>query len=658
MGRPSITVVMPVYNAAAYLRSAIDSVLAQTCGDFELLLIDDGSTDGSAGVITSFNDPRIRLIVHKQNQGLVASLNEGIADAYGTCIARMDADDLMHPQRLEKQLHFMQANPGVDIVATFVDVLNADGEATGVWDTDRASVSEEEIRRTMPRTNCIAHPTVMMRASALANTRYRPEQVGSEDWDLWLRLLSQGHRIAKIPEALLKYRMHASSIMGGTKASVPLERRLLATRGRYLARAWWRPTAVAFNARVLHAQLRTVARHWKLHVLADFARAVYRVLSYSPIALLRERRTLRAALAGWNGKHLFLFPYLNRGGAEQVHMDILSTMTDAHPLVIVTGFSTDRGNEQGFTALSTLLELPRLLNHPFTRKTAERAIARKLNTFTDPVLFSSLTTTFFSLLPFLRAEVRTIWLQHAFLFQPEGNAQHRAWLAHFGRVHRYVFVSLLAKAEFEKLLFASNVPRSRFGKLLFLPNAVRSIGAVQDHEQLGVLFVGRDSPEKRLPVFVAVTQQLERAHPGKFRFTVVGPARVPSAGHVTFTGPVDDPAAMALLYAEHDVLAVTSEREGFPLVIMEAMAHGLAVLSTPVGDVPDRLRATNSIITSSTNEAATIAEMQAALLSLDADRTRLRNMKDSALEQARQEFSYDAFRERYRALLISPASSM
>ncbi|MFZ1685799.1 MAG: glycosyltransferase [Flavobacteriales bacterium] len=654
--KPVVTVLLPVYNAGAYLRTAIGSVLVQSFTDFELLLIDDGSTDGSASIIGGFHDPRIRVITHERNRGLVAALNTGLDQARGSFIARMDADDAMRPDRLSKQVAFLEEHPAVAVVAAFVEVMNADGEHTGVWDTDRATITEAEIRRMMPRTNCIAHGTVMLRRTMLGDLRYRGKY---EDWDLWLRMLARGLRFAKLPEVLLDHRVHGASLMGALKRERSLEQRLFSTRNDLLRHAG---VAMLFNSigvAVLRAQVRTIARHVQRNLLPALMRDTYRVFTYSPMALLRERRTLRIALEAWNGNHLFLFPYLNAGGAEQVHLDIVGTVKDRDPLVIICGFSTDRALAARYTSAARVLELPRLVNHPWTRGQAHRALANKLNDLPNAVLFSSLTITFFQLLPMLDRGVKTFYLQHAFLFQPEANQQQKGWLPLVARVDRFLFVSQHARDQFGRFLFANNVPRSAAGKLEFISNAVHRFGTVQDHDRTGLLFVGRASAEKRQHLFLAIAAELERVQPGHFRFTVVGDDHGSrDHAHVSFEGLVKDTATMGALYAEHDMLLLTSSREGFPLVIMEAMAHGLVVASTAVGDVPNRLDGGAAFVTSSTDETIVVREMTAFVTALDSDRERMRSMKQAALEHAKREFDPELFRERYRNLLVSAADPM
>ncbi|MBK9758768.1 MAG: glycosyltransferase [Flavobacteriales bacterium] len=355
---PTITVLMPLYNGAAFLHEAIESVLGQTHTDFELLIISDGSTDGSDRIVRSFSDPRIHFIPNDRNRGLVAVLNDGIDHARGRYIARMDADDVMRSDRLAKQFEFLEAHVEIAVVATFVDLINTDGEITGAWDTDRAAVDEDEIQSMMPRTACIAHPTVMIRRSSLGSLRYDPKQVEGEDWDLWLRMRSRGLRIAKIPEALLRYRQHLNSFTGAARARRVQELRLIVMRHRFLLGEWGSLRFNRLHLAVIKAQVRSLARHIRFNVLPPLLRDTYRVLTYSPFRLLVEKQELRKALSVWNGRHLFVFPYLSMGGAEQVHADIVAAVADKHPLVVMSGFSSDRAFEERFQKSGTLLDIP------------------------------------------------------------------------------------------------------------------------------------------------------------------------------------------------------------------------------------------------------------------------------------------------------------
>ncbi|MBZ0207938.1 MAG: glycosyltransferase [Flavobacteriales bacterium] len=652
---PKVTVLLPVHNSARFLREAMDSILAQTWHNFELLAIDDGSTDDGLEILRSYPDPRIRIVVHQQNRGLATTLNEGVELAKGEYIARMDGDDVMLPERLAEQVAYLDTRPEIALVASFIEYINVEGAPTGPWDTDRATPDEATIAAMLPRTNCLAHPSVMFRRSALRELRYAPRH-GAEDWDLWLRMLSRGLRLAKIPKVLLRYRIHPGSITAIDKRTIPYERRLLHARWRFLSEEWSRGRFTKVHGAVFRAQMRTAARHLRNNVALPFLRGSYRLLTYSPLGLLRERARLIKVLDTWKGRHVFTFPYLSTGGAEQAHADIMSTVADQHPLIVIEGFSKDRGFAERYARIGALVEVPRLVHHPFTRRWTRRQLTTAINHRKNAVLLGANSGLFFELLPQLNADAQAFQLIHAFLYQPQGNVKHRSWLPLFPRVDRYLFVSQQAMEEYQKFLFANNVPGSEFGKLVFIPNAVHRFGEVRSHERTGLLFVGRDSPEKRLGLFLALADALEAEHPGRFRFTVVGNKPIDGHAHVRFTGTVNDHELMANLYADHDILTLTSSREGFPMVVMEAMANGLVVVATPVGDIPNRLDPSFSLVTSSVEATKVVDEMTATIVELDRERGRLQRMKGVALHQAQQEFDLTRLNERYRSLLMHPAS--
>lgn len=200
-----ITVLMPVYNAERFLREAIDSILAQSFKPFEFLIIDDGSTDRSVEIIESYRDPRIRFVRNSQNLGITPTLNRGIRMASCELIARMDADDVSHPQRLQKQFAYMKRNPRCALLSTWARVISEDNKL----------IRLERYRSNFYYYNLtfecwMYHPTVMFRKSAV-------EQIGmyampySEDYDLFWRM-SARFQIANLAEALVDYRVSSTSL--------------------------------------------------------------------------------------------------------------------------------------------------------------------------------------------------------------------------------------------------------------------------------------------------------------------------------------------------------------------------------------------------------------------------------------------------------------
>lgn len=208
---PAISVLLPVYNAERYLREAVKSVLAQTFADFELIAVDDGSTDGSLAILREFKkqDPRLQVI-SRPNTGIVGALNDGLAKCRGKFVARMDADDVCMPERFERQVEQLRSTPGSVCVGCAVGLIDGRGSTIGRMIPPSG---HEEINRVMLKGHtAICHPAAMMRTGALREVRkYRQAFYPAEDLDLWLRLGEVG-RLGNLPEVLLKYRMHDKSV--------------------------------------------------------------------------------------------------------------------------------------------------------------------------------------------------------------------------------------------------------------------------------------------------------------------------------------------------------------------------------------------------------------------------------------------------------------
>ncbi len=206
---PKVTVLMSVYNGEKYLREAIDSILGQTFKDFEFLIIDDGSTDGSLEIIRSYADPRIWLIQNEENIGLTRSLNKGLKLSQGQYIARMDADDISLLERLEKQVHFLDEHMGVGLVSSSYIKINVDGEEIGY---QKVSTENDEIKERLLRFNCFCHPSAVFRRECIERVgAYRETFEIAQDYDLWLRIAEE-FEVANIEEPLCKWRVCPDSI--------------------------------------------------------------------------------------------------------------------------------------------------------------------------------------------------------------------------------------------------------------------------------------------------------------------------------------------------------------------------------------------------------------------------------------------------------------
>lgn len=205
-----VSVILPVYNAEKYIYDAISSILNQSFKNFELLIINDGSTDGSLKIIEQFNDDRITLINNETNLQLINTLNKGIALSKGEYIARMDADDICHIDRLKKQVAFMESNPDYILCGSWANIIDLDGSKKG---TIKRIDQHDLLKVNMLFTTPFIHPTVLLRSNVFTKERYSLDALHCEDLELWMRISEKyGGKFYNIPEYLLNYRIHNSNI--------------------------------------------------------------------------------------------------------------------------------------------------------------------------------------------------------------------------------------------------------------------------------------------------------------------------------------------------------------------------------------------------------------------------------------------------------------
>lgn len=204
----SVSVVMGVYNAEETVGEAVESILGQTFRDFEFIVVDDGSTDGTARILDGFRDPRIVRIKNDGNVGLTRSLNRGLRLAQGRHIARLDADDVSLPHRLEQQVAHLDAHPKVGLVGCPVIYIDPDGRELGVQ-----RIPIHDLHQALLDTEfCWEHSAVMFRASCVgAAGPYREIFRYAQDYDLWLRI-AERFDMASLPDPLVKLRLHSDAI--------------------------------------------------------------------------------------------------------------------------------------------------------------------------------------------------------------------------------------------------------------------------------------------------------------------------------------------------------------------------------------------------------------------------------------------------------------
>ena len=306
---PLVTVLMPVYNGDNFLMSAVDSVLSQDFAHFELVIVDDGSTDGSARLLASLNDPRVRVL-SQTNGGMSAALNAGLRAARGELVARMDQDDLALPGRLQQQADFLTDHPDVSVVGSRFVTLDEAGVTGEVADV---LLGPDELHRDLFVRCPLGHGTVMARRAVLdALGGYDGSKWPAEDYDLWHRLM-QSHRAANLPEVLYAYRIYARNRYSTRDAA--MERQVQAKVWNGNPPRLTRKQASADVARYRAATAPSddlvsayVVQHWKLLLLLLARRrwresaAMSHVLLLAPVLIPRFRHRARSIVRKmfWN----------------------------------------------------------------------------------------------------------------------------------------------------------------------------------------------------------------------------------------------------------------------------------------------------------------------------------------------------------------------
>ena len=220
MDIPKVSILMPVYRTAPFLREAMDSILAQQFGDFELIVLDDCSPDNAWEIVESYDDPRIVRYRGVENKGLGNVLNVGMDMARGEYIARMDSDDIALPERLQRQVQYLDDHPEIDFCSCAMELF---GDGQGLWVRD---ADADKVRITALFFSPVLHASGMWRREAFERhgLHYNQQMVPAEDYDLWCRALVAGVRMVNLPDPLYRYRIREGQATADNTQTSPKER--------------------------------------------------------------------------------------------------------------------------------------------------------------------------------------------------------------------------------------------------------------------------------------------------------------------------------------------------------------------------------------------------------------------------------------------------
>jgi glycosyltransferase involved in cell wall biosynthesis len=209
MSQPLVSVIMPVYNTADYVGASIQSILSQSYKNFELIIINDCSTDASDDVITSFNDKRIKYYRNEENKKIVYCRNKAVEYSSGKYIAMLDSDDISHPDRIKLQVDFLEKNEDYGFIGTFVSQIDSKGNK--IVDV-KYFLDSEYIRCVLLFKNCFCASAVMFRRDAIIKHQFNPDFPVAEDYEIYLNILKDGWLCGNIDKILTQYRIHGNNI--------------------------------------------------------------------------------------------------------------------------------------------------------------------------------------------------------------------------------------------------------------------------------------------------------------------------------------------------------------------------------------------------------------------------------------------------------------
>ena len=649
----TVTILMPVYNAERYLREAIDSILAQTFTDFELLIIDDGSTDGSVATIKSYADPRIRLISNAENRGVEYTLNKGLALARGRFLARMDSDDIALPRRIERQTAFLGEHSQTAVVATTVQLIDKNGAPAGLWSADVETTSAQAIKKLLPVENCIAHPSIMGRTSLLQKYGYSSNLLHTEDYELWLRMCGDGHMIEKIPEPLLQYRIHPQSITvtSNRESYGDVKKMVRAKRGfirKKIKACSWNGFATAVLISLLSQQFwlaqRALGKHAKLGLLA-FGRLLGMLASF----FIKNPDPSRPSI-------FMIFPYCHTGGAERVHADIIACFRDYRPWVFIVCRSNNTAFKKAFAQGSRLFDISFFCERRISCLIIVGCLTECINRTTNAVVFSCNSFLFCEILPLFSEKVKKIDLTHAFSMGTEINS-----LPYVPLLDSRVVISRKTADDFAQLYAENNIDPVYLNRIKIIENKVP---VPQEHykkpfKKIKVMYVGRGTAEKRVYLVGKIAKKYAAINPD-VSFTLIGDVResvLPEdRRYCVFEGEIYDDTILNTLYRDSHIILITSEREGLPLVLMEAMAFGVVPVTTNVGAIGVYVKSgMNGFLIEEQDEDSLVEAFVEKIMHILADPDEFQRLSLNAYRCALEKSSHnDNFCREYVSLLCEP----
>lgn len=659
---PLVTIVVISYNQGRYIQENLDSIKSQTYPNIELIVGDDASADNSVEVFDKWlsenNYPTIHKNHHTQNTGLATMLNECIAKANGKYIKLIAADDYLHPEAIEKcvaKLESLGDDYGMVFTDTFVVDENSDiAEEYFGYNQSQLSngklVSDQLlIENKIPALSVILHTEVLKKS--------KPYKLNFilEDYSKWLELSTQ-YSIAYIDEKLAYYRRHAENISKLKIDKILIEELVL--KAKYdqegiLKKEINHRIYTLFKQKKINGELKSILKKYKfLNIKSTL------ILNFGSVAFFYFGVKkyweffvfiFSFLLNSFSVDTIFFFPFYHTGGAERVHLDIVKSMGRKKSITLFTNYSNNNHFYSEFIEYSHCYNLRYYLDNKYFRKILDcafRCIGRvnKISTLGCNTMF------YYEKLPILSAKIKKTDLIHAFSY-PDLGIEIPS-LKYVNYLNQRIVINQKSKQDFEVLYANNSVNQLYLDRIVVVNNMVEIPDLLFEKgikNELEIIYCGRISPEKRVNLIVEIGDKLSQ----NIHLRIYGPIEKNVKNtEKYYKGHILDSNQLSDIYKQTDILLITSEREGFPMVVMEAMAQGVVCICTNVGGIKEHIQnGINGFLVENNSQENIINTFVEIINNLNKDKKLLKSLSENAYLYAKDNFSKKIFEEKYLKIL-------
>ncbi|SFS97643.1 glycosyltransferase [Sphingobacterium wenxiniae] len=693
MGAGKTSIIIPTFNCDSFIEETLRSVSAQTCVDWECLIIDDGSSDRTVEITQECiaSDNRFKLFrrekISTQKGGNVCR-NIGIKNAVGEFLIFLDGDDVLKPFCLEQRINYFNDHSECDFLVFQMSRFNELGEILNSESTkSSANYLYEYLAYNIPwsitapimkREFVIQHltgfdedfprlqdPEFYTRALLVEDVKFKVFQGVPADCMYRQPIGKKWNMLIGI-EGFSKYIVMASSLVKGRVDEEYCRQQLTkfyCTSFEQVLRNNNKPNEL----KVLKA-LTTYSRLMKRLGLLSNTDYIKRMIKSCCILGFKVRlsffnKLIKVAnfisicsaifLNSFKSKVWFFFPFYHTGGGERVHLEIVRSVKKDKALVFFLQNSVNEHYLNEFKqSCRKCFNLSPFVGNQYLQRIL--FIVFSISSFFNKVtVFGCNNLFFYRLLPYLRTSTRKIDLVHA--FSTLETTVERFSLPYVSLLHNRVTINERTREDFRQLYQTENIPTKYTDRIVKIENAIYvpdhlvKTNRVNDKKKLNIIFVGRVAQEKRVHLLVKAIRQL----PFELDFSVFGPLFVNIEGINDFyKGNVIDDEELDEIYNEADILLMASEREGFPLVVMEAMARGVVCILTNVGGISEHVHPhKNGLLIEEENEDEIVEAIVQYISYLEENREVLFELAQNSFLYAVEYFNTKNFHHKYRELL-------